>query len=75
VQRAQIEAIKDLYQNIQNLIKSPEIYEIFIILNNHFTGFAPETANEIKKKFGLPYLRFSRSRQKKIIDYMQFGIF
>jgi len=59
-----------LYQNLQDLIKSQEIYEILIILNNHFTGVAPETANEIKKKFGLPYLRFNWSRQKKLIDYM-----
>jgi len=68
IQRTQEEAISDLTQNIQNLIKSPEIYEIFIIVNNHFAGFAPESANELKKRFDLPIKRFNQ--QKKIFDYL-----
>jgi len=68
IQRTQEEAINDLTQNIQNLIESPEIYEIFIIVNNHFAGFAPESANELKKRFDLPIKRFNQ--QKKIFDYL-----
>lgn len=68
IQRKQEEAISDLTQNIQNLIESPEIYEIFIIVNNHFAGFAPESANELKKRFDLPIKRFNQ--QKKIFDYL-----
>ena len=68
IQRKQEEAISDLTHNFQNLIKSPEIYEIFIIVNNHFAGFAPESANELKKRFDLPIKRFNQ--QKKIFDYL-----
>jgi len=68
IQRKQEEAISDLTHNFQNLIKSPEIYEIFIIVNNHFAGFAPESVNELKKRFDLPIRRFNQ--QKKISDFL-----
>lgn len=68
IQRKQEDALNDLTQNIQNLIILPEIYEIFIIVNNHFAGFAPESANELKKSFNLPLKRFNQ--QKKIFDFL-----
>jgi hypothetical protein len=49
-------------------MKTPNIYEIFIIVNNHFQGFAPESVNMIKKKFGLSYRQFSS--QTSLIDFM-----
>ncbi|MFX1337999.1 MAG: DUF72 domain-containing protein [Promethearchaeota archaeon] len=67
IQRKQEDAINDLTQKIQNLTQSPEIYEIFIIVNNHFAGFAPESANELKKRFNIPIKRFNQ--QKKISEF------
>jgi uncharacterized protein YecE (DUF72 family) len=68
IQRKQEEALRDLTKKIKDLNKLPEIYEIFIIVNNHFAGFAPESANELKKKFYLPLKRFDQ--QKKIFDFL-----
>ena len=67
IQRDQNDALNDLYKNIQNLIKTPNIYEIFIIVNNHFQGYAPESVNIIKKKFGLSYRSFNN--QKTLTDF------
>ncbi|MHA2049647.1 MAG: DUF72 domain-containing protein [Promethearchaeota archaeon] len=68
IQRQQEKAIGHLYENIKGLIKVPNIYEIFIIVNNHFAGFAPESVNELKKKFYLDYRIFNT--QKKIEDFI-----
>ncbi|MFW9819233.1 MAG: DUF72 domain-containing protein [Candidatus Thorarchaeota archaeon] len=67
IQREQNEAITDLYDNVQKLMKNSKIYEIFIIVNNHFQGFAPESVNMLKKKFGLPYHSFSN--QTHLTDF------
>ena len=40
IQRDQKENLSDLVNNITTFKKSPNIYEIFIIVNNHFTGFS-----------------------------------
>ncbi|MFX1376265.1 MAG: DUF72 domain-containing protein [Promethearchaeota archaeon] len=69
IQRTQKLALKNLYKNIQNLIKTPDIYEIFIIVNNHFQGFAPESTIFIKKKFGITYHSFNP--QKSLTDYIK----
>jgi len=67
IRRNQKEALNNLYKNIQNLVKISNIYEIFIIVNNHFQGFAPESVNNLKKKFGLTYRSFNK--QKSITDF------
>ena len=67
-QRDQNDALDDLYTNVQKLMKTPNIYEIFIIVNNHFQGYAPESVNTIKKKFGLSYRSFSN--QTNLIDFI-----
>ena len=69
VQRDQEEVLDDLNENIQNLIKSPTIYEIFIIVNNHFQGMAPESVNELKKRWGLPYRIYNK--QKTLVDFFE----
>ena len=69
VQRDQIEALNHLEENIQNLLKIPKIYEIFIIVNNHFAGFAPESVNDLKKKWGLSYRVFNK--QKRLVDFIE----
>ncbi|MEE9376734.1 MAG: DUF72 domain-containing protein [Candidatus Lokiarchaeia archaeon] len=68
IQRDQKEALRNLYKNVQNLMNIPNIYEIFIIVNNHFAGFAPESVNDLKKKFGLLHHNFSN--QKRLSDFI-----
>jgi len=68
IQRKQEEALDDLNQNVQDLLKLPNIYEIFIIVNNHFAGFAPESVNDLKNSFGLPIKQFNQ--QKQISDFL-----
>ncbi len=68
VQREQHDALNHLDQQLQTLKKSPKMYKIFIIVNNHFSGFAPETSNILKKKYDLSYTNFSL--QKKLIDFL-----
>ena len=68
IQRKQEDAISDLKQKVQELMKKSNIFEIFIIVNNHFTGFAPEMANQIKKIFDLPLKKFNK--QKNMFDFI-----
>ena len=68
IQRKQEEAMNDLNKNIDILKKSPNVNQIFIIVNNHFAGFAPESVNELKKRFELPIKQFNQ--QKKIFDFL-----
>lgn len=68
IQRKQEKAISDLKKCLEDLKKSPQINEIFIIVNNHFVGFAPELVNELKKKNGLKFKQFNQ--QKKIFDFI-----
>jgi uncharacterized protein YecE (DUF72 family) len=67
VQRTISEVTNDLNSHIKNLINSPNIFEIFIIVNNHYSGFAPETANQLKKQWGVEYKIFNS--QKKLSDF------
>lgn len=67
IQRERKELLNDLRSHIDQLQNDPTIKEIFIIVNNHFTGFAPETANELKKLWDLPVKSFST--QTTITDF------
>jgi len=69
IQRLQESAIMDLYNNVDTLQKDYNIYEIFIIVNNHFQGFAPESANLLKKRFNLFPKSFNK--QKRLTDYIK----
>ena len=68
IQRNQQESINDLVRNLQIIEKMPNIYEIFIIVNNHFQGNAPESVNFLKKRLNLPIKEFNQ--QKKLSDYI-----
>jgi uncharacterized protein YecE (DUF72 family) len=68
IQRNQQESINDLVRNLQIIEKMPNIYEIFIIVNNHFQGNAPESVNLLKKRLNLPLKEFNQ--QKKLSDYI-----
>lgn len=67
IQRNQEESINDLVRNLQMLEKMPNVFEIFIIVNNHFQGNAPESVNLLKKRLNLPLKEFNQ--QKKLSDY------
>lgn len=67
IQRKQEQVWKDLINEIKIFQKSPNIYEIFIIVNNHFQGFAPESAILLKKELNIPSKAFNQ--QKRLSDY------
>ncbi len=67
VQRDQEESINDLLRNLYMIEKMPNINEIFIIVNNHFRGNAPESANLLKRRLKIPLREFNQ--QKKLSDY------
>jgi len=67
VQKSQDIALSHLYSNIIKFQNTPNIREIFIIVNNHFSGFAPETVNQIKRDLNLSYKNFAQ--QMKLTDY------
>ena len=68
IQRNQEESINDLVRNLQILEKKSNVFEIFIIVNNHFMGNGPESINMIKKRLNLPIREFNQ--QKKLSDYV-----
>ena len=67
IQRKQKIALKNLIHEVSNFKKIPNVYEIFIIVNNHFQGFASEAANLIKEELKLPIKHFNQ--QKKLTDF------
>jgi uncharacterized protein YecE (DUF72 family) len=67
IQRDQKDSLSHLYKNILDLKEAPNVYEIFIIVNNHFQGAAPESVNQLNKKFGLETRSFSS--QKQLTDF------
>ncbi|MFW9939935.1 MAG: DUF72 domain-containing protein [Candidatus Thorarchaeota archaeon] len=69
IQREQKRSLLDLNKQIEQLVRLPNVYEIFIIVNNHFAGFAPESVNELKKQWGLSYHQFNT--QKSLIDFLK----
>lgn len=68
VQRIKKKEIDHLQIHIEKLINNDKIKEIFIIVNNHFTGFSPETVNTLKKRWNLPFQSFSQ--QKNMFDFL-----
>ncbi|MHA2036785.1 MAG: DUF72 domain-containing protein [Promethearchaeota archaeon] len=69
IQREQKDSLSDLETNIERLVNTPNISEIFIIVNNHFAGFAPESVNELKKQWGLSLHQFNS--QKSLINFLR----
>jgi len=67
IQREQPEAMADLESKVNLLLKNPNILEIFIIVNNHFQGSGPESANLIKEMFNQEVHQFTN--QKKLTDF------
>ncbi|MBD3198070.1 MAG: DUF72 domain-containing protein [Candidatus Lokiarchaeota archaeon] len=68
IQRHKEKEINTIIKKVTELQKNGTLNEIFIIVNNHYTGFAPETANELKNKFGKSYRSFLS--QKRLSDFI-----
>lgn len=66
IQRPNYSEWADLLSAINNLQRKPDISDIFIIFNNHFSGFSPQDVNILKKKLNLP---FKELKQKNITDF------
>lgn len=69
IQRDQGKVLKNLYENVQKLLKTPEVFEIFIIVNNHFQGSAPESVNNLRKKFDISF--HSYNPQKDLTEFIK----
>ena len=68
IQRDQKENLSNLVNEIGALKEFPNIHEIFIIVNNHFQGNAPESVNLLKKRLNLPIKEFNQ--QRKLSDFL-----
>jgi len=68
IQRTQDDSISDLKKNVLKLQNFQNVKQIFIIVNNHFAGFAPQMAIIIKDMFQIPYKQFNR--QKSLTDFI-----
>ena len=68
VQREQRDILNRVINIVNEITKIPKVKEIFIIVNNHFSGFSPETANMIKSLLNIPYKKFSN--QKNLLDFI-----
>ena len=67
IQRDQKENLSNLINKIGALKESPNIHEIFIIVNNHFQGNAPASVQLLKKRLNIPLEEFNQ--QRKLSDY------
>ena len=67
VQRTQDTIISELLEAVHDLEKTSSILDIFIIVNNHFTGFSPETVNNLKKIWDIPTHKYNK--QKHLSDF------
>ncbi|MBD3227085.1 MAG: DUF72 domain-containing protein [Candidatus Lokiarchaeota archaeon] len=68
IKRQQDDMIKDLKEHIRILLPSPEIDDITVVYNNHFSGFAPWNVNNLKKRLNLPYREYNN--QKSLMDFI-----
>ncbi|MBD3353923.1 MAG: DUF72 domain-containing protein, partial [Candidatus Lokiarchaeota archaeon] len=68
IQREMKETWKELISKLYDFQKNEEITDIFVIFNNHFSGFAPQDCLRLKKELGLKYKRFDT--QRKLNDYI-----
>lgn len=60
VQEDKIETLKDC---VSNLEKAPEsVKQIYVLMSNHFEGFAPSTANSFRRLLGLAEVNWNNSK-------------
>lgn len=59
----------DLFKSVQKYRNMKEMTNIFVIFNNHFTGFSPREAIDFKKKMGMNFKEFRR--QTDLTDFLK----
>jgi uncharacterized protein YecE (DUF72 family) len=67
VQRSIPQIWNHLNDFIVTHIESTDIVEIFVIFNNHYSGFSPADSNKLKKSLNLPFKAFDK--KKNITDF------
>ncbi|OLS15597.1 MAG: hypothetical protein RBG13Loki_0781 [Promethearchaeota archaeon CR_4] len=67
VQRQQESIVNEVVSKVRELSVMDAMRDIFVIFNNHFSGFSPETASEFKHRLDLPVRKFSS--QRTILDF------
>ncbi len=67
VQRENIETWTHLTEFVTKHTENTDIVDIFVIFNNHFSGFSPTDSNRFKQSLNLPFKDFSN--RKSIIDF------
>lgn len=68
VQRDMQDSWADMTYFLKSLRENEEITDIFVIFNNHYTGFAPADSNRLKKELHMPFKSFNK--QSNITDFM-----
>jgi uncharacterized protein YecE (DUF72 family) len=69
VQRPQENVLNEVFGVVKSFEIEENVREVFVIFNNHFTGFSPQTANEFKHRLGLPARQFPS--QKTLLDFFK----
>ncbi|HMF32662.1 MAG TPA: DUF72 domain-containing protein [Candidatus Lokiarchaeia archaeon] len=69
IQRQQEDVVNEVFAVVKEFEVTEGVHEVFVIFNNHFTGFSPQTANEFKHRLGLPTRQFPS--QKTLIDFFK----
>ncbi len=68
IQRTQSVELEAFEKSIQKLLEIKNIDDVFVIVNNHFMGFAPDSVNLIKKMLSLSFRNFSQ--QRSLSDFL-----
>jgi len=65
--------MSEIWAHLSNFLKKNEnnthIEDIFVIFNNHYSGFSPADSNRLKKILGLPIRDFNK--KSNITDYFK----
>ncbi len=54
VQEDKTQILKELVSNLEEKAAPENVKQIYILMSNHFEGFAPSTANSFRRLLGLP---------------------
>lgn len=67
VQREMQDSWSDMLFFIKKYLQNEKITDIFVIFNNHYTGFAPADCNNLKKELNIKYKSFNQ--QTHLTDF------
>ena len=67
VQRENPKIWEHLMEFMKKYREGTDIVDIFVIFNNHYTGFSPSDSNKLKQALNLPYKDYTK--RKSITDF------